>query len=156
MPVYGARVAVRRFHFPDGWFPAGWEVTMWRVALGRLAMALLLCSVLSAEAPPALAGGGQSPPAVSGLPPAFLPGTPVPDVPEFPPMSLDARLAACLPARLHPVSRQFLELWLAGSIGTRTFRRFFHMPNSDYLPVGECLVRVRRAILAESRRFSSI
>lgn len=90
------------------------------------------------------------------LPPAFGPGSPVPDVPRFPPMALTERLRACLPERLHPVSRQFLELWLQGSIGTRTFRRFFHMPNSDYLPVGECLLRERTLILAESHAASQL
>ncbi len=59
---------------------------------------------------------------------------------------IDERLLACLPDRLHPVSRIFLDAWLAGTIGTPTFRRFFHMPNSDYLKVSECLVATRNAM----------
>ena len=55
-------------------------------------------------------------------------------------MKIDPRLQACLPARLHPVSRMFLRSWLRGTISTPLFRRLFHLPNSDYLPVGECLI----------------
>ena len=64
-------------------------------------------------------------------------------------MEIDPRLQACLPKRLHPVSRMFLESWLAGRISTQIFRRYFHMPNSDYLPVSACLIatahRINRA-----------
>lgn len=60
--------------------------------------------------------------------------------------AIDERLLACLPDRLHPVSRMFLDAWLAGTIATPTFRRFFHMPNSDYLSVSECLVVARKVI----------
>ena len=65
------------------------------------------------------------------------------------PFGIDERLSACLPERLHPVSRMFLDAWLAGTIATPTFRRFFHMPNSDYLKVGECLVAVREELLSK-------
>ena len=44
-------------------------------------------------------------------------------------------ILSCLPERLHPVSRMFLEIWLAGDLSTVEFLRWFHMPNSDYLPV---------------------
>ena len=50
-------------------------------------------------------------------------------------------MQACLPDPLHPVSRQFLDAWLDGSLPTHEFLRWFHMPNSDYLPVAECLLR---------------
>lgn len=83
---------------------------------------------LPLRAGPAMANGGNFP-----LPATFH-------------LPLDPRLAACLPGRLHPVSRMFLEAWLAGDIGTPTFRRFFHMPNSDYLEVSKCLVAARKAI----------
>ena len=58
-------------------------------------------------------------------------------------MEIDPRLQVCLPYRLHPVSRHFLERWLAGTLSTPLFRRFFHLPNSTYLSVGECLVSIR-------------
>ena len=49
-------------------------------------------------------------------------------------------LIACVPAELHPVSRQFMDSWLAGNLSTATFRRLFHLPNSDYLDAGQCLI----------------
>ncbi|MCZ6730056.1 MAG: hypothetical protein O7C61_10145 [SAR324 cluster bacterium] len=61
-------------------------------------------------------------------------------------MRIDPRLKACLPKRLHPVSRMFLESWLDGTISTALFRRYFHMPNSDYLSVSACLVATARQI----------
>ena len=48
---------------------------------------------------------------------------------------------ACLPEHLHPVSRMFLELWLSGGMSTAEFLRWFHMPNSDYLPVAQCILK---------------
>ena len=48
----------------------------------------------------------------------------------------------CLPDRLHPVSQMFLETWLAGDMSTAEFLRWFHMPNSDYLPVAQCILAV--------------
>jgi hypothetical protein len=42
---------------------------------------------------------------------------------------------------LHPVSRMFLELWLSGGMSTAEFLRWFHMPNSDYLPVAQCILK---------------
>ena len=50
-------------------------------------------------------------------------------------------IQACLPARLHPVSRMFLEAFLAGRITQQDFLWAFHLPNSDYLPVAECIVK---------------
>lgn len=49
-------------------------------------------------------------------------------------------LIGCVPSGLHPVSRQFLDSWLAGDLPTATFRRLFHLPNSDYLDTAQCLV----------------
>ncbi len=48
----------------------------------------------------------------------------------------------CLPDRLHPVSQMFLERWLSGDMTTAEFLRWFHMPNSSYLSVAECLLAV--------------
>ena len=56
-------------------------------------------------------------------------------------MLLPAYLTPCLPDRLHPVSRMFLEHWLKGDFSTADFLRWFHMPNSDYLGVAECIVK---------------
>ena len=53
---------------------------------------------------------------------------------------MDPEILACLPARLHPVSQYFLDQWLDGRLSTAEFLRWFHMPNSDYLPVGECIL----------------
>ena len=51
-------------------------------------------------------------------------------------------ILACLPERLHPASRMFLEYWLAGKLSTPEFLRWFHMPNSDYLSVAQCILAV--------------
>ena len=50
-------------------------------------------------------------------------------------------IEACLPARLHPVSRMFLDEFLAGRISQQDFLWAFHLPNSDYLPVAQCIVK---------------
>ena len=55
---------------------------------------------------------------------------------------LDPALLACLPDRLHPVSHTFLGYWLEGIMSTPEFLRWFHMPNSDYLEVAQCLLAV--------------
>ena len=49
-------------------------------------------------------------------------------------------IVSCLPERLHPVSRMFLDIWLSGDLSTAEFLRWFHMPNSDYLPVAQCIL----------------
>lgn len=36
----------------------------------------------------------------------------------------------------------FLDYWLAGDMATAEFLRWFHMPNSAYLPVAECILAV--------------
>lgn len=48
----------------------------------------------------------------------------------------------CLPEHLHPISRMFLDYWLSGEMSTAEFLRWFHMPNSEYLPVAQCILAV--------------
>jgi len=55
-------------------------------------------------------------------------------------MVLPPLVDACLPPRLHPVSRQILELFLQGGLPREEFLRLFHLPNSDYLGVAQCIV----------------
>lgn len=52
------------------------------------------------------------------------------------------QMIGCLPGGLHPMSRQFLDAWLSGRMSTDSFRRFFSLPNSDYLDVAQCLVNL--------------
>ncbi len=54
---------------------------------------------------------------------------------------MSPEILACLPERLHPVSLMFLEQWLSGALPTHEFLRWFHMPNSTYLPVAQCLLK---------------
>lgn len=54
---------------------------------------------------------------------------------------MPTKILLCLPERLHPLSQQFLEAWLSGEMPTAEFLRWFHMPNSDYLPVAQCLLK---------------
>ena len=49
---------------------------------------------------------------------------------------------ACLPERLQPMSRLFLDRWFGGAMPTMQFLRWFHMPNSNYLLVARCLLSV--------------
>ena len=56
--------------------------------------------------------------------------------------SIRQDILICLPERLHPVSQMFLENWLAGEMTTAEFLRWFHMPNSAYLPVAKCVLAV--------------
>ncbi len=39
----------------------------------------------------------------------------------------------------HWFSMQILELYLEHTINTGDFLRWFHMPNSNYLPTSECI-----------------
>jgi hypothetical protein len=41
---------------------------------------------------------------------------------------------------LHPVSRMILEAFLDGRISRASFLWGFHLPNSDYLPVAQCII----------------
>jgi hypothetical protein len=52
------------------------------------------------------------------------------------------RVRACLPSRLHPFSQEVLDLYLGGDMPTSEFRRWFHMPNSDYLSVSDCVAQI--------------
>ena len=54
---------------------------------------------------------------------------------------MPTKILLCLPEHLHPLSQQFLEAWLSGEMPTAEFLRWFHMPNSDYLPVAQCLLK---------------
>jgi len=51
-----------------------------------------------------------------------------------------AMLACRFPERLHPVSRLFLDHFLAGEMTTGQFLRFFSLPDSDYIPLARCFV----------------
>jgi hypothetical protein len=56
--------------------------------------------------------------------------------------TLDMRdIESCLPPHLHSFSRQVLEIYLMGHMSTAEFRRWFHMPNSDYLMYGDCIAQ---------------
>lgn len=48
----------------------------------------------------------------------------------------------CLPTRLHPFSRLVLDHYLEGRMNTEDFRRWFHMPNSTYLALSDCIARL--------------
>ncbi|HTN97375.1 MAG TPA: hypothetical protein VL101_10385, partial [Nordella sp.] len=50
-------------------------------------------------------------------------------------------IESCLPPKLHNFSRQVLEFYLHGHMTTEEFRRWFHMPNSDYLMLGDCIAQ---------------
>jgi hypothetical protein len=50
-------------------------------------------------------------------------------------------IESCLPPSLHNFSRQVLEIYLHGHMTTQEFRRWFHMPNSDYLMLGDCIAQ---------------
>lgn len=49
-------------------------------------------------------------------------------------------ILACLPERLHPVSALILDSFLSGRITLDQFKWGFHLPNSTYLPVAECIL----------------
>lgn len=53
-----------------------------------------------------------------------------------------ARIEFCLPAPLHPFSRLVLDIYLAGGMPTSEFRRWFHMPNSEYLRASDCIAQI--------------
>lgn len=46
------------------------------------------------------------------------------------------------PDRLHPVSQLFLDHYLAGRMAAHEFLRYFSLPNSDYIPLAACLVKL--------------
>lgn len=47
---------------------------------------------------------------------------------------------SCLPERLHPVSAKILAAFLDGRLTEADFLWGFHLPNSDYLMVSECII----------------
>jgi len=56
-------------------------------------------------------------------------------------------IVACgMPARLHPVSQMFLDRYVEGAISLDNFLRFFSLPNSDYIPLAQCIVQTLSAI----------
>lgn len=56
-------------------------------------------------------------------------------------MSPEIAMTVCeFPSRLHPVSRLFLDYYVAGDMSTPEFLRFFSLPNSDYIPLAQCFV----------------
>jgi hypothetical protein len=57
--------------------------------------------------------------------------------------AMDRRaIEACLPAKLHGFSRIVLDHYLEGRMTTAEFRRWFHMPNSEYLMLGDCIAQI--------------
>ncbi len=51
-------------------------------------------------------------------------------------------VASCdMPARLHPASQLFLDYYIGGSMSLDNFLRFFSLPNSDYIPLAQCIVQ---------------
>ena len=44
------------------------------------------------------------------------------------------------PERLHPVSAQILEQYVAGRMPEAEFLRSFSLPNSDYISLSQCIV----------------
>jgi hypothetical protein len=52
------------------------------------------------------------------------------------------QIESCLPAHLHSFSRQVLDYYLDGRLSTEEFRRWFHMPNSEYLMMGDCIAQL--------------
>ena len=49
-----------------------------------------------------------------------------------------------LPAGLHRASRSVLDAWTVDDLSLAEFRRVFSLPNSGYLPIGECLAALYR------------
>jgi hypothetical protein len=52
------------------------------------------------------------------------------------------KIEACLPPKLHGFSRMILDYYLDGQMTTAEFRRWFHMPNSEYLMLGDCIAQI--------------
>ena len=46
------------------------------------------------------------------------------------------------PDRLHPVSETILHGFLGGLLSQPDFLRFFSLPNSDYIALAACLVKI--------------
>ena len=48
-------------------------------------------------------------------------------------------IASCMHGPVHWFSQQVLDYYLTGQFSTGEFLRWFHMPNSDYLSISECI-----------------
>ena len=53
-----------------------------------------------------------------------------------------AQVICQFPDRLHPVSQHFFDRFVQGYMTTADFLRFFSLPNSDYIELGHCFMRV--------------
>jgi hypothetical protein len=51
-------------------------------------------------------------------------------------------ISSCLSGEYHWYSMRILALYLDHTINTGDFLRWFHMPNSSYLPTSECIANV--------------
>lgn len=51
-------------------------------------------------------------------------------------------ISVCLSGDYHWYSLEILELYLTKVINTGDFLRWFHMPNSSYLPTSECIANI--------------
>ena len=54
-------------------------------------------------------------------------------------------MVCSFPDALHPVSQMLLDGFLDGRLSTPQFLRSFSLPNSDYVPLGQCLVTVLKS-----------
>lgn len=55
--------------------------------------------------------------------------------------SVLTKASVCLPTKLHSFSRLVLYAYLEGHMDTTEFRRWFSMPNSDYIMVSDCVAQ---------------
>jgi hypothetical protein len=53
-----------------------------------------------------------------------------------------AKVLCGFPNHLHPASQIFLDAYTAGKLTTAEFLRFFSLPNSDYIPLGQCFINL--------------
>ena len=51
-------------------------------------------------------------------------------------------MAICMPDHIHWFSQLILDYYLTGQISTQEFMRWFHMPNSEYLMMGDCIAQI--------------
>ncbi len=58
-------------------------------------------------------------------------------------MSAEVAMLTCrFPEHLHPVSQTILDHYLNGVLTASEFQRFFSLPNSDYIDLAACLVKL--------------
>lgn len=60
-----------------------------------------------------------------------------------------AKMLCGFPPRLHPVSQMFLDAYPPDTLTTAEFLRFFSLPNSDYIPLGQCLINLSAVSITE-------